>query len=163
MKMAKEQEHPAKVKSEKGKKSRKGLAAGLGGAQFTEREEALFEKLRTLRAEIAKEEKVPPYIVFSDKTLTHMCVVKPVTKEEMLKVTGVGEFKYTKYGERFLACVKKETQTEAGAVTGSEAGAATGLEAGAAAGTAAAVPDYSGYDDSDDLYFFSEEEDLPDY
>ena len=81
----------------------------------------------------------------------------------MLKVTGVGEFKYTKYGERFLACVKKETQTEAGAVTGSEAGAATGLEAGAAAGTAAAVPDYSGYDDSDDLYFFSEEEDLPDY
>ena len=114
MKMAKEQEHPAKVKSEKGKKSRKGLAAGLGGDQFTEREEALFEKLRTLRAEIAKEEKVPPYIVFSDKTLTHMCVVKPVTKEEMLKVTGVGEFKYTKYGERFLACVKKETQTEAG-------------------------------------------------
>ena len=74
MKMAKEQEHPAKVKSEKGKKSRKGLAAGLGGAQFTEREEALFEKLRTLRAEIAKEEKVPPYIVFSDKTLTHMCI-----------------------------------------------------------------------------------------
>ena len=163
MKMAKEQEHPAKVKSEKGKKSRKGLAAGLGGAQFTEHEEALFEKLRTLRAEIAKEEKVPPYIVFSDKTLTHMCVVKPVTKEEMLKVTGVGEFKYTKYGERFLVCVKKETQAEAGAVTGSEAGAATGLEAGAAAGTAAAVPDYSGYDDSDDLYFFSEEEDLPDY
>ena len=108
MKMAKEQEHPAKAKSEKGKKSRKGLAAGFAGAEFTESDEALFEKLRMLRTEIAKEEKVPPYIVFSDKTLTHMCVVKPRTKEEILNVTGVGAFKYEKYGERFLKCVQTE-------------------------------------------------------
>lgn len=108
MKMAKEQEHPAKVKSEKGRKSWKGLAAGFSGAEFTESDEALFEKLRMLRTEIAKEEKVPPYIVFSDKTLTHMCVVKPQTKEEMLNVTGVGAFKYEKYGERFLKCVQTE-------------------------------------------------------
>ena len=73
---------------------------------FTEKEVGLFEKLRTLRLEIAREEKVPPYIVFSDKTLAHMCVVKPKTKEEMLGVSGVGEFKFEKYGERFLECVK---------------------------------------------------------
>ena len=47
-------------------------------------------------------------MVFSDKTLTHMCIVKPVTKGEMLNVSGVGEFKYEKYGERFLACVQAE-------------------------------------------------------
>lgn len=106
MKMAKEQERPAKEKSGKGKKSPKGLAAGFAGTEFTAEDEALFEKLRLLRTEIAREEKVPPYIVFSDKTLTHMCVVKPGSKEEMLNVSGVGAFKYEKYGERFLDCVQ---------------------------------------------------------
>lgn len=105
MKMAKEQEHLAKEKGQKGKKTRKGLPAGFSGTEFTEIDEILFEKLRTLRMEIAKSEKVPPYIVFSDKTLTHMCLVKPQTKEQMLSVTGVGAFKYEKYGEKFLACV----------------------------------------------------------
>lgn len=76
--------------------------AASGGA------EPLFEKLRTLRLAIAKEEKVPPYIVFSDKTLTHMCIVKPETKEEMLTVSGVGEYKFQKYGERFLAKIRGE-------------------------------------------------------
>ena len=102
MKMAKEQEHLAKVKDKK--KSRKGKATGDFGAARSEADEELFDQLRALRTEIAKEEKVPPYIVFSDKTLMHMCVVKPKTKTEMLSVSGVGEFKYEKYGERFLAC-----------------------------------------------------------
>ncbi|MEE0419177.1 MAG: DNA helicase RecQ [Lachnospiraceae bacterium] len=101
MKMAKEQEHAAKVKGEAKKK--KGPAAG---AELGEGEEALFERLRALRMEIARAEKVPPYIVFSDKTLVHMCIVKPGTRDEMLGVSGVGEFKYEKYGERFLECLK---------------------------------------------------------
>ena len=45
--------------------------------------------------------------MFSDKTLTHMCIVKPKNKQEMLKVSGVGEFKFEKYGERFLSCIEK--------------------------------------------------------
>lgn len=97
MKMAKETELEKTVK--KAKKKRKGSAAS---AVLSEAEEALFESLRALRMEIAKEEKVPPYIVFSDKTLIHMCAMKPKTKEEMLTVSGVGEFKYEKYGELFL-------------------------------------------------------------
>lgn len=108
MKMAKEAEHPVKTSggnSGKGRKERKGLAAGFAGAELTEEDTALFEKLRALRTEIAKAEKVPPYIVFSDKTLTHMCIAKPKTKEEMLSISGVGEFKYDKYGERFLECI----------------------------------------------------------
>lgn len=62
----------------------------------------LFECLRSLRTEIAKEESVPPYIIFSDKTLVDMCVKLPFEKEEMLCVSGVGENKYEKYGDRFL-------------------------------------------------------------
>ena len=71
----------------------------------------MFEKLRSLRTEIAREEKVPPYVVFSDKSLVHMCVLKPKTREEMLTVSGVGEFKYEKYGERFLNCVQNGATT----------------------------------------------------
>lgn len=69
----------------------------------------LFESLRKLRLTIAKEESVPPYIVFSDKTLTDMCIKIPFTKEEMLDVSGVGENKYTKYGERFIAVISDFT------------------------------------------------------
>ncbi|MEG0155158.1 MAG: DNA helicase RecQ [Lachnospiraceae bacterium] len=62
-----------------------------------------FEKLRELRMQIAKKEKVPPYLIFSDKTLNHMCQLLPKNKEEMLEVSGVGETKYKKYGKQFLA------------------------------------------------------------
>lgn len=62
----------------------------------------LFEKLRALRLEIAREEAMPPYIIFSDKTLIDMCVKVPHTKNEMLAVNGVGENKFAKYGQRFL-------------------------------------------------------------
>lgn len=62
----------------------------------------LFEKLRQLRFAIAKEEAVPPYIIFNDKTLIDMCVRSPKDKTEMLMVSGVGENKFYKYGQRFL-------------------------------------------------------------
>lgn len=111
MKLAKEQEHLAKIKGgrdEKAKRGRKETAAGFSKEEFSDREERLFERLRALRTVIAREENVPPYIVFSDKTLVHMCLIKPKTKEDMLTVSGVGEFKYEKYGERFLGCVQEE-------------------------------------------------------
>ncbi len=62
----------------------------------------LFERLRGLRLEIAREEAVPPYIIFSDKTLIDMCVKLPENKRGMLAVSGVGEHKFQKYGQRFL-------------------------------------------------------------
>lgn len=95
MKMARERE-----KREKNEVKTKQKLFGAG--QLQAKDESLFLKLRALRTEIAREERVPPYIVFSDKSLIHMCILKPKTKAEMLKVTGVGEFKYEKYGERFL-------------------------------------------------------------
>ncbi len=70
---------------------------------------ALFEKLRLLRMEIAKEENIPPYIVFSDKTLSDMCRKLPFTPEEMLSVTGVGQNKKEKYGRRFSELILQVT------------------------------------------------------
>lgn len=62
----------------------------------------MFDKLRNLRHEIAKQDSMPPYIIFSDKTLVQMCIKCPTNKEEMLEVSGVGEVKFEKYGQRFL-------------------------------------------------------------
>ena len=67
----------------------------------------LFDKLKELRLEIARAEKIPPYIVFNDKTLIDMCAKIPTTKSDMLDVSGVGENKYGKYGERFIAVIKE--------------------------------------------------------
>lgn len=69
----------------------------------------LFDQLRELRTQIAREEGMPPYIIFSDKTLVDMCVKAPLNKDEMLLVNGVGENKYQKYGERFLQKIQAFT------------------------------------------------------
>ncbi|MDQ0362166.1 DNA helicase RecQ [Breznakia pachnodae] len=70
----------------------------------------LFELLRQLRMEIAKEEHVPPYIVFGDQTLRGMSIMLPKNKQEMLNVSGVGEVKYQKYGERFVEVIVGYTE-----------------------------------------------------
>ena len=105
MKLAKKQE-PAQTKAAEGKKS---SGKRRAGATLTEAEETLFQKLRALRMEIAREEKIPPYIVFSDKSLISMTLLHPTTREEMLEISGVGEFKLEKYGERFLTCIRNHS------------------------------------------------------
>lgn len=70
----------------------------------------LFDCLRQLRTSIAKEEGMPPYIIFSDKTLMDMCVKLPFNKEEMLMVNGVGEHKYDKYGQIFAETIYEFTK-----------------------------------------------------
>lgn len=92
-KMIKRKENP--------KKNKKGMDS-LTSTGFK-----LFDKLKELRLEIARTEKIPPYIVFNDKTLIDMCAKMPTTKSEMLDVSGVGENKYGKYGERFIAVIKE--------------------------------------------------------
>lgn len=64
---------------------------------------AIFERLRGLRSTIAKENAVPPYVVFSDKTLQEMAHKLPQNKSEMLQVGGIGDVKFDRYGEAFLA------------------------------------------------------------
>ena len=76
-------------------------------------DEALFQKLRALRLDIARELGKPPYIVFSDKTLRDMVRVKPITDDQFLAVNGVGESKLKQYGERFMAAIREDSGDEA--------------------------------------------------
>jgi len=70
----------------------------------------LFERLRAIRREFAKKQGVPPFVIFSDKTLRDMCAVMPQNEEEMLTVSGVGESKLAKYGAAFLKELKADNE-----------------------------------------------------
>lgn len=94
------------------KKTKKKRTDSLTSAGFS-----LFEKLRQLRLIIAKQEALPPYIIFSDKTLIDMCAKAPGNREEMLMVSGVGENKFNKYGKRFLDAITAFLSENPDAVT----------------------------------------------
>lgn len=69
---------------------------------FDDYDVEMYDKLRDLRTQIASEKGIPPYIVFSDKTLKDLSNKQPQNKEEMLEVHGIGEVKFERYGEAFL-------------------------------------------------------------
>jgi ATP-dependent DNA helicase RecQ len=69
--------------------------------------EELFAKLKALRLAIAHEEEVPAFVVFSDATLVDMCRKHPKTETEMMSVSGVGQVKLQRYGERFLRLLRE--------------------------------------------------------
>ena len=65
----------------------------------------LFEKLRQLRKQLSQERGVPPYIIFNDKTLEEMAATRPMTDEDMKRVSGVGERKLHLYGSYFIDAI----------------------------------------------------------
>jgi len=67
----------------------------------------LFEALRGLRMTCAEQEGFPPYIIFSDKVLHSLATIKPTTQEQFGNISGIGEHKRQKYGERFVSLIKK--------------------------------------------------------
>lgn len=73
-------------------------------------EKELFDELRQLRLGIAKREGIPPYIVFPDSTLREMCAVQPTNPAAMLKIKGVGEAKFFKYGTYFIDFFKRRRE-----------------------------------------------------
>jgi len=75
--------------------------------QTVDFDQKLFDILRELRKELADRDSVPAYIVFSDKTLKEMSVKRPVTKSQMLKINGVGEVKFERYGKIFLEKIRE--------------------------------------------------------
>ena len=68
--------------------------------------DALFEKLRELRKRLADDKNIPPFVIFSDATLSDMSQQKPLTQDAMLNVSGVGQMKYQQYGEIFIHEIK---------------------------------------------------------
>lgn len=102
---------------ETGKKRKK--AAQLAGLK--ELGVALFEKLRSVRTELAAEKSVPPYIICSDKTLKDMCAKLPRDKEQLADVYGMGEQKIQNYGEAFVTAVNSfvaDNPNPSGSTTG---------------------------------------------
>ncbi|MBE5880837.1 MAG: DNA helicase RecQ [Lachnospiraceae bacterium] len=67
---------------------------------------SIFERLRKVRLDLAREEKVPPYLIFSDRTLVEMCQKMPASEAEMLEISGVGAHKLQKYGDAFLSVIR---------------------------------------------------------
>ena len=67
----------------------------------------LFEVLRGVRAELAREQKLPAYIIFSDSTLADMCRKEPLSFDALLEVSGVGQVKAERYGERFMEAISE--------------------------------------------------------
>ena len=70
-------------------------------------DQQLFELLRILRKQIAQEQGIPPYVVFSDRSLHDMASIVPRSAETMLSVSGVGETKLERYGRRFLRLIDR--------------------------------------------------------
>ena len=93
-----------KVASSKQRSSKSSKAATK--RELNEAEFALFEKLRSLRRELAEQEAVPAFVIFSDATLYDMLDKLPQNPEEFLEVSGVGEVKQQRYGEAFLAVLQ---------------------------------------------------------
>ncbi|AWB43907.1 DNA helicase RecQ [Paenibacillus sp. CAA11] len=80
-------------------RGRRGQAQDLGPSAVNE---TVFEQLRLIRRDLAQRDQVPSYIIFNDATLREMSIICPQTEQEMLRIKGVGEVKYRKYGRPFL-------------------------------------------------------------
>ncbi|MBI3335760.1 MAG: DNA helicase RecQ [Candidatus Portnoybacteria bacterium] len=85
-------------------KAKKYYGARKGSGDF---DDTLFERLRAIRAALAKERSVPAYIIFHDKTLQEMALRRPRDPKEFLRISGVGERKLQEFGAIFLEAIQK--------------------------------------------------------
>jgi len=104
----------------RGKPRRRGQGSGSERAAtvdeaptLTGADEALLARLRDLRRTISREEQVPAYVVFPDRTLAEMAVRRPANENALGEIRGVGPVKLEKYGKRFLDVVRSTDETEA--------------------------------------------------
>jgi ATP-dependent DNA helicase RecQ len=89
------------------------MAATSDTVEDQESEKEVFNQLRQLRSSLAKQERLPPYCIFQDRTLREMARILPETPDEMLNIVGVGEITLRKYGGAFLGLlsqVRNETE-----------------------------------------------------
>ena len=112
----------------------------------------LYDTLRALRLKIAREEGMPPYIIFNDKTLIDMSVKAPVSRDAMLKVSGVGEAKFNKYGERFIEEISAYLKENPGCATSINEAAGFRVADGSCK-----ADDFSGDADFDEMHDFCRE------
>ncbi len=93
--------------SSSGKEAKPGR--GSSGQFMDGLDQGLFAALKALRSELAAEARVPAYLIFNDATLREMCQKQPLTEEQFLSVSGVGQAKLQRYGERFIEAIRGYT------------------------------------------------------
>jgi len=71
-------------------------------------EHDLWEALRACRQSLANEQDVPPYVIFHDKTLRQMLALRPNSEAELLDISGIGQVKLDRYGQRFLSVLRDQ-------------------------------------------------------
>ena len=101
--LARKQRKPEKVKAEKG---------GRAKTELRSMDEDLFEALRALRTDLASEQGVPPYVIFSDASLIEMAKQRPQSDDTFRFINGVGEMKLERYGEKFMAVISEHPLPE---------------------------------------------------
>jgi ATP-dependent DNA helicase RecQ len=69
-------------------------------------DEPLFESLRSLRTQLAREQNVPPYVIFHDRTLRDIAARRPATLDDLAQVGGIGGTKLERYGEQVLTAIR---------------------------------------------------------
>ena len=90
------------------RRTHKARNAGEETPDLTSEQAELFERLRELRLSIAREQQVPPYLIFNNATLEDMCRKRPASAEDLLEVSGVGEKKAERYGQAFLDAIAQK-------------------------------------------------------
>jgi len=108
------------VRREKAKASRSGRRAAEAVVLDADGR-ALFERLRALRLEIAREGSIPPYMVFNDATLREMAQRRPTSQRDMLAIKGVGQAKFEAFGRAFLEAIAADPRPASGAATAADA------------------------------------------
>lgn len=73
---------------------------------LNDEEKRLFEKLRSMRMDLSRTENMPPYVIAHDSVLRRLAKAKPMTKEEMINIDGIGERNFDKYGVYFLKVIR---------------------------------------------------------
>ncbi len=87
-------------------KSSRGKRGATVATKVETKDTGLFDALRAQRLELAKEQGVPPYVIFHDKTLATMAGMKPRTLADMATISGVGDAKLARYGQTFLETIR---------------------------------------------------------
>ena len=99
--MARKYQRPASASASRKTKS------SQAKAELRTMDAELFAALRDLRSELANEQGVPPYVIFSDASLIEMARKRPQTKDTFRFISGVGEMKLARYGEQFMAVIRE--------------------------------------------------------
>ena len=84
------------------------VTSAAKGLKLSESDNKLFAELKSKRLELAREAGIPPFLIFSDKTLMNMAILRPQTDEEFLAISGVGEKKFDIYHKEFADVIVKQ-------------------------------------------------------